>query len=268
MSPIHAAILALVQGITEFLPISSSAHLVLLPYFLGWEGHSLTFDVVTNLGTLLAAVVYFRHDLVEAFQGFRHHPGGEGGWRRPGLIWAVGLGTVPAALCGLLFYDFFATTARAPEVIAMASILFGLLLWWADRVGRRQRDLGSLGWLDSLLIGGSQAIALIPGTSRSGITMTTALLRGFTREEAARFSFLLAIPIGLLAFAKDAFELMTGELVVGELLPLVVGFVVAGVSAYLVIGWLLRWLARQTMTVFVVYRVILGVLILVVVWAR
>jgi undecaprenyl-diphosphatase len=266
MSLLEAFLLALVQGVTEFLPISSSAHLILLPYLLGWQEHDVTFEIVTNGGTLLAAVFYFRQDLLGALRQLL--PGQKASASSSFLLRALVLGTVPVVIAGLLFYDFFSGPARSPVVIAWASILFGLLLYWADRRGRRQRELGSLGVRDSLWIGFAQAVALIPGTSRSGITMTAALWRGFSREEGARFSFMLAIPVGAMALAKNLLDTLSGSLPEQDWGVLAFAFVVAGVSAYLAIGWLLAWLGRQTMTLFVLYRIILGLLILVVVGIR
>lgn len=266
MSLLEALILALVQGITEFLPVSSSAHLILLPYLLGWQEHDLRFDVVTNAGTLLAAVFYFRRDLVAACRGLRLRLPGRR--RRPDLLTALAVASLPVLLIGFLFRRFFETTARQPQLIAWMSIVFGLLLWWADRRGRRRRGVDELGWGDSVAIGLAQAFALLPGTSRSGVTITAGLALGLRRREAARFSFLLAIPVGVAAFAKDLFDLLAAGLPPGDALPLAVGFVVSAVSAYLMIGWLLAWLRRQTLSLFVVYRLALGVLILLLTWGR
>ncbi len=264
MSILEAALLALIQGVTEFLPISSSAHLILVPYVLGWEEHDLRFDVVTNAGTLLAAVVYFRRELREAWRAVRGHAPDL--HRRPDLLPAVIAASLPALAIGFLFRGWFETIARRPELIASMSIGFGLLLWWADHRGSCSRALGQLTWRDSLLIGVAQAFALIPGTSRSGVTITAALALGLTRREAAHFSFLLAIPIGIAAVAKDALGVLANGLPEGETAPLLVGFVVSAVSAYGVIGWLLAWLRRQTMTLFVLYRVVLGFATLALVW--
>ncbi len=261
MTPIQAFILGLIQGVTEFLPISSSAHLILVPYLLGWEEHSLRFDVVTNAGTLLAAVVYFRSDLWTEVHQMAAGGGAASERRGFGLGQAVLLGSVPVIIVGLLFYDWFATAARNPVIIAVSSIAFGILMWWADRLPAR-RALSEITWRDSLWIGAAQALALIPGTSRSGITITAGQWRGIDRLEAARFSFLLAIPVGGLALAKDVLDLVTLGLSQDELFPLAVGFVTSAVSAYLVIDWLLKWLQRQKLTLFVVYRVILGCIIL------
>ncbi len=260
----QAILLGLIQGVTEFLPISSSAHLILLPFVLGWQDHGLRFDVVTNAGTLLAAVIYFRHDLAVAGRQMLTPSRAltAGGTNRPGLGRAVLLASVPILLVGLLFYDWFATVARQPVLIASTSIVFGIVLWWADRAARHHRKIDDLTWRDAWVIGAAQALALFPGTSRSGITITAGLFLGLERGAAARFSFLLAIPVGVLALAKDVVDLARGQLPAGDLMPLVIGFVTAAVSAYLMIGWLLAWLRRQDLTVFVVYRIALGLVIL------
>ncbi len=266
MTPFQAFLLALLQGITEFLPISSSAHLILLPYVLGWEAHHLRFDVVTNAGTLLAAVVYFRRDLWAAIREVRS--GRPGSDHHPGLARAVLVASVPVLAVGWAFYDWFATVARHPVLIAATSIGFGLLLWWADRAAAHVRHLGEVTWRDSVWIGLAQAVALVPGTSRSGVTITAGLALGLTRTAAARFSFLLAVPVGVLALSRDAVALARGGLPAEETWALAIGFATSAVSAYLVIGWLLAWLKRSGMTPFVVYRVLVGVVILALVWSR
>jgi len=267
MSYAQAVVLALVQGVTEFLPISSSAHLVLVPHLFGWPDQGLGFDIATNTGTLVAVVLYLRRELVRVTVAGL---GSIGGFRRgerrlsvdARLAWAVAVGTVPVVVAGLLAYDLVAGAARSPLVIAVTSIGFGVLLWWADRVGARRRALEELSWWDTAVVGCAQALALIPGTSRSGITMTAGLGQGFTREDAARFSFLLYVPVGVLAAGKALFEAWKGGFDVGAVGPTVVGFLVSAVSAYLAIGALMAWVRRQSLTVFVVYRVVLGVVIL------
>ncbi|MEL7059634.1 MAG: undecaprenyl-diphosphate phosphatase [Acidobacteriota bacterium] len=262
MDIVRAAILALVQGLTEFLPISSSAHLILVPVVFGWADQGLVFDILVNSATLSAVVVYFRHDLrqaiAEAVDG--------GFWRRStgglGLAPALGLGTLPALVFGLAAAGWIGTAARDPTLIAVTSIVFGLLLAWADRVGDGERTLDAISWRDAVWVGLAQAVALVPGTSRSGITLTAALLLGMRRDEALRFSFLLAIPIGLAALVYDLRKLLLDGPGDGGWLPLAVAFAVAAVSAYAVIGWLLDWIRRQSLTIFVVYRVALGIVIL------
>jgi undecaprenyl-diphosphatase len=267
MSPLQALLLAIVQGVTEFLPISSSAHLILTPYLFGWEDQGLAFDVATNTGTLLAVMLWFRRDLAALARGVF---GGEAGsgetlvegmppWR---FVAALAVGTLPVAIAGLTLAGWIETGARNPLLIAGTSIGFGLLLLAADRLGPRLREVASVTLTDALWIGLAQAVALLPGVSRSGITMTAALALGLTRPAAARFSFLLAIPVGLLATGYDGLKFATGGVPQADLLAMAIGLVAAAVSAYLVIGALLAWLERQTMTPFVVYRVLLGVVIL------
>ena len=264
MTPLQAVVLAIVQGITEFLPISSSAHLILVPRFLGWQDQGLVFDIATHVGSLLAVLVYFRRDLArlaaatprlrtpEALQ-----PGTD-----PFLLLGLLVGTIPAAVAGLLLSDFVAGRARDPLLIAGTAIGFGLLLGIADRTARRERDLDGIGWRHVVLVGIFQAMALIPGTSRSGATMTAGLFTGLTRHAAARFSFLLSVPVGLLVTAKEVVDLASGK---GEgigAVPLLLGFGVSAITSFAVIAWLLRWLQRRSLTVFVVYRVLLGLAIL------
>jgi undecaprenyl-diphosphatase len=258
-------VLSVVQGFTEFLPISSSAHLILVPVLTEWEDQGLAFDVAVHVGTLLAVVTYFRHDLRiivrDGLSSIAQR-------RRVGdsnLFWAVGLGTIPVGLSGILFKDVIEQSLRSPLVLAVATILFALLLWWADSQGKRQRDEHSIGWKDILFIGIAQALALIPGTSRSGITITAGLMLGLTRQAAARFSFLLSIPVILLAGGLYSVKLaQSGEAfdwwVMGA------GAVMAGITAYLCIHFFLKLLERIGMLPFVIYRLLLGAILLVVFW--
>ncbi|MBF0157787.1 MAG: undecaprenyl-diphosphate phosphatase [Magnetococcales bacterium] len=264
MDWVHAVVLAVIQAVTEFLPISSSGHLILVPYLLGWPDQGLSYDIAVNTGTMLAVVVYLRRDVKEVVAGFfrtlaRRRIGDDPGAR---MAWHLILATIPAGLAGLAFHDLVEHSARDPRVVAVNAILFGVILFIADRRGKRQRTLTSFSWKDALLFGVAQALALIPGTSRSGITMTAGLFSGFTRAECARFSFLMAVPVGVLAGLLDAVKLLTGpELVPGSLGGMVIGLVVSGISAYWVIDWLMGWLQKQTLTVFVIYRLLLGVAI-------
>lgn len=262
MSLLQAVVLALVQGITEFLPISSSAHLILLPFLVGWPDQGLAFDIAVNTGTLLAVIAYFRRDLADLAKGLLGGDETVEGLPPRHFLAALVVGTLPVALAGLLLADWVATAGRSPLLIATTSIGFGLLLGAADLLGRRRRGLPALTLTDALLVGLAQALALVPGTSRSGVTMTVALALGFSRPAAARFSFLLAIPVGVLATGYDLLQVVGGDVPAAELAPMLVGLVTAAVSAYLIIGALLAWLRRQTMTPFVVYRVLLGVAIL------
>lgn len=253
---IQIIILAIVQGLTEFLPISSSAHLILVPQLSDWPDQGLAFDVAVHVGTLSAVVWYFRCEVIAMARDWgiscvRRQQVGESR-----LAWAVILGSIPVAVFGLLLHDLVDTTLRSPLVIAWATIGFGLLLWLADVIGRRVRDEHRLGWKDVAVIGFAQAVALIPGTSRSGITMTAGLLLGLTRTAAARFSFLLSIPAILMAGAYQTLKLI--EQGQAEWLPLVLGSVLSAVTAYLCIHWFLKLLDRIGMLPFVIYRLLLG----------
>ena len=265
MDLIQIIVLAIVQGLSEFLPISSSAHLILFPRLAGWEDQGLAFDVAVHLGTLLAVVWYFRE---EVFGMTRDWFASLARRQRVGdsrLAWAVILGTIPVGIAGLLFKDFIEVELRSPLVIAWTTIGFGLLLWWSDRVGRRTpqpRDEHSLSWKDILLIGCAQALALIPGTSRSGVTMTAGLLLGLSRSGAARFSFLLSIPVILLASGLSTLDLIEGSVPV-DWTAMALGVVLSAVSAYLCIHVFLKLLERVGMLPFVIYRMILGVVLLV-----
>jgi undecaprenyl-diphosphatase len=264
VSILQAVVLAVVQAVTEFLPVSSSGHLILVPKLLHWPDQGLAFDVATHAGTLLAVLIFFRQDVTDLIVGFftgKPRSLHVDFAARP-LAWWIALGTIPAGVAGLLFQDWISTQARNPLLIACTAIFYGLLLAFADRRGEKDRDVDSLGATDALLIGCAQALALVPGTSRSGITMTAALLLGFTRPAAARFSFLLSIPITAAAVALDGIHLIRGEVDPAQYLPMAVGAAVSACVGLAVIAWLLGWLRRQPMTVFVVYRVILGIVLL------
>lgn len=257
MELIQIVILALVQGLTEFLPISSSAHLILFPGLSGWADQGLAFDVAVHVGTLGAVVWYFRRELSTMLRDWfasLHMR------RRVGdshLAWAVGFGTIPVGIAGLLFKDVVETALRSPLVIAWATVIFALLLWWADARGKRLRDEHTIGWRDVLVIGVAQAIALIPGTSRSGITMTAGLMMGLGRAAAARFSFLLSIPVIVLAGGLNTVELLrSGDAVEWSALGL--GVLFSALSAYLCIHFFLKALERIGMLPFVIYRLALG----------
>ena len=258
MSWLQAVVLGIVQGVTEFLPISSSAHLILTSQLLGWPDQGLAFDMAANTGSLLAVVISFAGDwrrLLAGAVGLRG--GGVQDRRQLGLLIVA---TVPVALSGLLLQGQLAAGARQIGVIAATSILFGLLLGWADRRRNGGYDLARLGWAAALFVGVAQAVALMPGTSRAGVTITAGLLIGLSRSAAVRFSFLLAVPVGLLVGVKNVLDLAaTG----GEWgAEIVVGFLVSGLSAYVAIRWLRRWVRSHNLLGFVAYRVILGLVLL------
>ncbi len=263
MDWIEAVVLALVQGLTEFLPISSSAHLILVPRFLGWADQGLAFDVAVHLGTLAAVLIYFRLEIsviVRAWLGsLRGDRADENNAR---LCWALLLATVPAGLSGLLFHEFVENTLRLPLVIALATGIFGVLLGLADRRGGAGRSEYSVTFGIAIAIGLAQAIALIPGTSRSGITITAGLALGLSRQAAARFSFLMAIPVIALAAMFELRQLLQQPAPVRwSIMALAV--LVAGLSAYACIAMFLRALERVSMWPFAIYRVLLAGVILV-----
>ena len=257
----HIIWLALIQGLTEFLPVSSSAHLILVPSLLRWPDQGIAFDVAVHLGTLIAVVVFFRRDIVTLFFAWIHsfRPGNMSPEAR--LAWGVILGTIPAGLVGLAFKDYIEVYLRSPLVIAATTIVFGLLLWFADKRSRLTRDEYSLSWQDFLVIGGAQAMALIPGTSRSGITITAGLLLGLTREASARYSFLLSIPIIVLSGLGVTKDLLSSTLPV-EWNTLLIGTVIAALSAFVCIHYFLAYINKMGMTPFVIYRLLLGALLL------
>lgn len=263
METAHIIWLALIQGLTEFLPISSSAHLILVPSLLGWPDQGLAFDVAVHLGTLIAVVSFFRKDILTLFLAWVGSITGKGMSAEARLAWGVIVGTIPAGLVGLLFKDYIEVYLRSPLVIAATTIIFGLLLWFADRRAKLQRDELTLTWQDFLVIGGAQAMALIPGTSRSGITITAGLLLGLTRQAAARYSFLLSIPIIVLSGLGVTGDLLSSNESV-DWTALLLGTVIAAVSAFACIHFFLAWINKMGMLPFVIYRLLLGVLLLVV----
>ncbi len=261
MDIIQAIALALLQGLTEFLPISSSAHLILLPVISGWEDQGLAFDVAVHVGTLAAVVAYYRRDLYRMVGAWLGSLLGRGLNDDARLAWYVGLGTIPVGLVGIGLPDSVTEALRSPLVIAAATIVFALLLWVAEKTAGERRS--SINFWDAVVVGLFQAVALIPGTSRSGITITAGLITGLRREQAARFSFLLSIPVIALAGMLHVVELsQSPEPVQWE--TIAVGASVSGVVAYLTIGWFLSLLEKVGMMPFVYYRLVLGVVLLVV----
>ncbi|MBN4079401.1 undecaprenyl-diphosphate phosphatase [Beggiatoa alba] len=261
MDTFHAIWLALLQGLTEFLPVSSSAHLILLPRLLGWPDQGLAFDVAVHVGTLSAVVLYFRRELAPMAQDWFVSLRTRKNTANSRLAWAVLWGTVPVGLVGLLFKGFIEGNLRSELVIAATTIIFGLLLWWADAKGRGRRDEYSLRISDIAIIGLAQAIALIPGTSRSGITMTAGLMLGLSRQAAARFSFLLSIPVITLAGGLLTLELIQTPGLV-DWRAMTIGAITSAITAYACIHVFLKLLERIGMLPFVIYRMVLGVLLI------
>ena len=268
----QVVVLALVQAATEFLPISSTAHLIVVPWLFGWRDQGLLFDVALHLGTLAAVLLYFAKTwirLLSLAAGRKVMPARpdelDGDLEdNPRLFAYLVAATFPAGIAGLLLEDYVKTTLRSPLVVAGMLIAFGLVIWWAERVSRRERNLGSVSLGDALAIGFAQALALIPGTSRSGITISVGLFRGLERTAAARFSFLLSSPIILGASMKAGWEVWQQGGLGGEWqVPFLLGIVVSAVAGYAVIGYFLQYLQRSTMLPFVYYRVIFGIMIVV-----
>lgn len=262
-------ILALIQGITEFLPVSSSAHLILAPSLLAWPDQGLAFDVAVHVGTLIAIMGYFWVDLktlvkdclASVFQAKSIFQGRLVG--QASLAGLIVVATIPVGLCGLVCKSLIETHLRSTQIIAYATIGFGLLLWVADYLNRqvKTRNLSTLKWPDALLIGLAQAVSLIPGTSRSGITLTMGLMRGFNREAAARFSFLMAIPVITLAGALQICSLIKSPQII-EWKFLVGGLCIAGLSGYACIHYFLKLINRIGILPFVLYRLGLGLILL------
>lgn len=261
MDNLHAIWLALLQGLTEFLPISSSAHLILMPRLLGWADQGLAFDVAVHVGTLVAVLTYFRADVLRLFTAWLRSCATRRVDSDARLAWFVLLGTVPVVVFGLLLHDFIETVLRSPLVIAVATIGFGVLLWVADYYGRQLRNEMSLRLTDIIFIGLAQALALIPGTSRSGITMTAGLALGLSRTAAARFSFLLSIPVIAMAGVYETGKLVQQSAPV-DWGAISLGAVVSAVSAWLCIHFFLQLIERIGMWPFVAYRLLLGAVLL------
>ena len=261
MDFIQAFWLAVVQGLTEFLPISSSAHLILPSAILGWQDQGLAFDVAVHLGSLIAVLAYFKNDVAQLIQSWVGSTFlGRASNAESQMAWFIIMATIPAALVGLLAAGFIELHLRSIAVIATTTIVFGLLLGWVDWRVHGAKTLQTMSWKSALIIGLAQALALIPGTSRSGITITAALALGFDRNSAARFSFLLAIPIIVLSGGYQGLQLMAESSV--PWLEIAFGTVISGVTAYLCIHYFLRLVSKIGMLPFVIYRLILGVILI------
>jgi undecaprenyl-diphosphatase len=261
MDSLQIIILALVQGLTEFLPISSSAHLVLLPQILQWPGHGLVFDVAVHIGSLVAVLYYFRVEVRSMLKSWLCSLVGGEADQDSLLAWWVIIGTIPAVIVGFLLQGPIEEKLRSPWIVALASIGFGLVLWMADAQSRRTRTEFELNLKDVLIIGCFQVLALIPGTSRSGITITLGLMLGLTRQAAARFSFLLAMPVILASGVLQTVRMVTEVHPIGWL-DLLLGATISAFSALFCIHYFLRLIDRVGMLPFVIYRVVLGMAIL------
>lgn len=269
MDIIQAIVLGLLQGATEFIPVSSSGHLVLVPWLLNWESPGLVFDTVVHWGTLVAVLAYFWRDwlaLIGAWlQGLVRWD-----WRDPlaRLMWLLILGSVPAAALGFLWEDLFESLFGRPAWVAFFLLVTAALLVVSERLGRRSRKMTDLGWLDALLIGLGQAMAIAPGISRSGATMAAGLFRGLDRTIAARFSFLLATPIIFGAGLLQLAGLVGAADAAAQIPALVAGFLAAAVAGYVCIWALLRYLQRGKLYPFALYCAAAGAFFLIMAWAR
>ena len=262
---LQAVFLGILQGLTEFLPVSSSAHLIVLPWLLGWEPLGITFDVLVHGGTLLALLIYFRKEWRQLARAPWKSASHTLSAKEPGALWiTLVLGTFPAGIVGTLLGSAIERNLRTPFTTVLTLSGFGLLLWWADRRGTQTRQLKHVSLQDGLLVGLAQALALVPGVSRSGVCLTAALMLGFSRADAARFSFLLGTPIIGLATVSGLYEVW--QLPDQEALllaPYVLGVIFSFTSGFVCIKFFLQFLQTRTCLSFVVYRLLLALFIFV-----
>jgi len=256
MDLIQIVLLALIQGLTEFLPISSSAHLILPQELFGWPDQGLAFDVAVHFGSLIAVLAYFRKDIVVMIAAWVQQFGQRGPSKDSKLAWMIIIATVPAGIAGLLFNSYIESELRSGLVIAWTTIIFGIILYVADRKKLLNKGVYEIGISTALIIGCAQAVALIPGTSRSGITITAALLLGFTRVDSARFSFFMSIPIIILGAGFEVLKLVEEPYIAWS--DIAIGTTISAISAYLCIYYFLAFIERIGMLPFVIYRLLLG----------
>lgn len=268
MNILQFILLGILQGLTEFLPISSSGHLVLLPALLNWnipEEKAFVFNVLVQVATLLAVIVYFWKDMVDIIRAVIHgilisKPFGEQSAR---LGWYIVLATIPAGLAGLLIKDIVEVTFSSPKIVAVFLLVTAALLTISEKIGKRERSLDKLNWVDAVIIGIGQALAIFPGISRSGATITAGMARNFDRPSAARFSFLMSIPIMLAAGLLASLDLLDAPDAIYWLPEFIPGFIASALTGYLSIKWLLKFLVSRSLYVFAAYCAALGVISLV-----
>jgi len=261
MNPFQAIILGAVQGVTEFLPISSTAHLVLTPWFFGWPDPGLGFDIALHVGTLAALLLYFRAEWLQLAKGGLRLLRGERKDPQARLALYLIVATIPALIVGAALSDLADSTLRNPLVIATALIVLALVLAVAERVGKRQTKLEGISAADALTVGCAQALAIIPGVSRSGVTITAGLFRGMTREAAARFSFFMSTPIIGAAVSKAVVDGVRHGFPPVDSTSMITGILVSGIVGYLSIAFLLRYLATHSTYIFIYYRILLGLVV-------
>ena len=264
--PIYqAVVLAIVQALTEFLPISSTAHLVLIPWLFGWKDGGLTFDVALHAGTLVAVIIYFFRDWVQIIgQAFGLNIGSDPDLRQNrNLLWLLAAGSIPIGIVGYLFDKQAATTWRQPYVIGTMLILVGIVMWIAERRRIGSKSMSTIQLNDGIAVGLAQAVSVIPGTSRSGATISAGLFRNMNRETAARFSFLLSTPAIGAAVLKKGWDIhKEGGIPADMKAPIVVGIIVSGLLGAIVIAFFLRYLRRSSLMPFVYYRIVFGIIVI------
>jgi undecaprenyl-diphosphatase len=265
MTWLQIIVLAIVQGLTEFLPISSSGHLILVPTLFEWADQGLAFDVAVHFGSLGAVCVFFRNDIAGLFRGAGDIISGRSETLQARMACCIGIGTIPAAIAGLLLAGWIAANLRSPTIVVAALAAYGVLMALADRFAPRARDISSISIKDAVVVGLAQALSLVPGTSRSGITITAGRLLGFRRQDAARFSFLLSAPVILLATIYEVVMLITGAMQVAWE-NLAVAAMISGIVAYLSIGFFMRFVSVLGLLPFAIYRLLLASIILYVVY--
>ena len=261
MTWLQVIVLAIVQGLTEFLPISSSGHLVLVPSAAGWADQGLAFDVAVHFGSLLAVCAYFRDDILALLRGGGQLLTLRSQTPESRMALAIGIGTIPAAIAGLALAGWIEANLRSPAVIVVTLSGYAIVMVLADRFGRREKSVANVSIFDAVVIGCAQALALVPGTSRSGVTISAARILGFDRLDAARFSFLLSAPVILLATIYEMGKLIAGDVAV-EWLQLSIAVLVSAIVAYASIDFFMRFVSRIGLLPFAVYRLVLAAIIL------
>jgi undecaprenyl-diphosphatase len=257
MSWLQLVVLAIVQGLTEFLPISSSGHLILVPVFAGWSDQGLVFDIAVHFGSLGAVCIYFRKDVKGLLHGAGDILARRGDSLQARMTWCIGLGTVPAAIVGLLLAGWISENLRSPLVVVATLAGYGVLMALADRFAPHSRNISNFTIRDAVVVGIAQALSLVPGTSRSGITITAGRILGFARQDAARFSFLLSVPVILLATLLQLYKLITGDVAVAWQ-SLAIAALISGMVAYLSIDFFMRFVGALGLLPFAIYRIILA----------
>jgi undecaprenyl-diphosphatase len=271
MPLLHVIVLAIVQGLTEFLPVSSSAHLYLTSWILGWNIEALDFDIALHIGTLFAVLIHFCSDWVQIImQGFKLGTAKDAELRQnPKLLWLLVIATIPAGITGLLFDKQAETDWRNPILIGSMLILVGILMWFADSTTLGARSLGAVHEMDAITIGLAQGLAVVPGTSRSGVTISAGLFRNLKRETAARFSFLLSTPTIAGAGLKALYDMYKhGGVESFTSTPFILGIVISAITGCAVIAWFLNYLRTSSLRPFIYYRIIFGIIVLALAFIR